>query len=168
MSPCDSPIDQLSNFVTHFIQLVVEILPSYIWDSKDFLQPLESLQPLPENAILVTADVTSLCTNIPHKEGIESVLHYMKLHTKTLAPDNPSHHAIRVLCETIQQFFVHGQAFPTICWHSHGNQGRPTICQPLHGSSRRNHPGSLYLGNPFLEEIHRWYLPDLSRHHQTI
>ena len=86
VSACDSPTDQLSNYVTHFIQPLVEILPSYIRDSKHFLQLLESLPPLPENAILVTADVTSLYTNIPHDEGIESVLHYRKLHANTLPP----------------------------------------------------------------------------------
>ena len=86
VSACDSPIDQLSNYVTLFIQPLVEILPSYIRDSKHFLQLLESLPPLPENAILVTADVTSLYTNIPHEEGIESVLHYMKLHANILPP----------------------------------------------------------------------------------
>ena len=101
VSACDSPTNQLSNYVTHFIQPLVEILPSYIRDSKHFLQLLESLPPLLENAILVTADVTSLYTNIPHEEGIESVLHYMKLHANTLPPGAPSPHTIGVLLETI-------------------------------------------------------------------
>ena len=101
VSACDSPTDQLSNYVTHFIQPLVEILPSYIQDSKHFLQLLESLPPLPENAILVTADVTSLYTNIPHEEGIESVLHYMKLQANTLPPGAPSPHTIGILLETI-------------------------------------------------------------------
>ena len=79
----------------------METLPSYIRDSKHFLQLLESLPPLPENAILVTANVTSLYTNIPHEEGIESVLHYMKLHANTLPPDAPSPHTIGILLETI-------------------------------------------------------------------
>ena len=80
----------------------MEILPSYIRDSKHFLQLLESLPPLPpENAILVTADVTSLYTNIPHKEGIESVLHYMKLHANILPPGAPSPHTIGILLKTI-------------------------------------------------------------------
>ena len=78
----------------------METLPSYIRDSKHFLQLLESLSPLPENAILVTA-VTSLYINIPHEEGIESVLHYMKLHANTLPPGAPSPHTIGVLLETI-------------------------------------------------------------------
>ena len=101
VSACDSPTDQLSNYVTQFIQPSVEMPPSTIQDSKHFLQLLESPPTLPENAILVTADVTSLYTNIPHEEGIESVLHYMKLHANTLPPGAPSPHTIGILLETI-------------------------------------------------------------------
>ena len=101
VSACDSRTDQLSNYITHFIQPLVETLPSYIQDSKHFPQLLESLPPLPENAILVTADVTSLYTNIPHEEGIDSVLHYMKLHADALPPGAPSPHTIGILLETI-------------------------------------------------------------------
>ena len=79
----------------------MEILPSYIRDSKHFLQLLESLSPLPENTILVTADVTSLYTNIPLEEDLESVLHYMKLHSNALPPDAPSPHTIGILFQTI-------------------------------------------------------------------
>ena len=99
VSEYDSPTDQLSNYVTHFIQPLAEILSSYIRDCKQFLQLLESLPPLPENAILATADVTSLYTNIPHEEGIESVLHYMKLHANILPPGAPSSHTIGVLLQ---------------------------------------------------------------------
>lgn len=79
----------------------METLPSYIRDSKHFLQHLESLPSLPENAVLVIADVTSLYTNIPHEEGIESVLHYMKLHPDVLPQGTPSPHRIGILLETI-------------------------------------------------------------------
>ena len=68
---------------------------------KHFLQLLESLPPLPENVILVTADVTSLYANIPHEKGTESVLHYMKLHANTLPLGAPSPHTIGLLLETI-------------------------------------------------------------------
>ena len=72
----------------------METLPFYIQDSKFFPQLLESLQLLSENAILVTADVISLYTNKLHNEGIESVLHYMKLHADTLPPGARSPHTI--------------------------------------------------------------------------
>ena len=101
VSACDSPTNQLCSYITHFIQPLVEPLPSYIRDSKHFLQLLESLPPLPGNAILVTADVTSLYTNITHEEGIDSVLHYMKLHADLLPPDAPNPHTIGILLETI-------------------------------------------------------------------
>ena len=86
VSACDSPIDQLSYYVTHFIQPFVETFLSYIQNRKHILQLLESLPPLPENAILVTVDVTLLYTNITHEEGMESVLFYMKLHADVLPP----------------------------------------------------------------------------------
>ena len=36
---------------------------------------IESLDPLPENTWLVTFDVESLYTNIPHEGGIEAMEH---------------------------------------------------------------------------------------------
>ena len=101
VSACDSSTDQLSNYVTHSKQSLVETLLSYIWDSKHFLQLLESLLPLPENAILVAADVTSFYTNILYEAGLESVLHYMKLHANILPPGAWSPHTTAILLETI-------------------------------------------------------------------
>ena len=69
VSACHSPTNQLPNYVTHFIQPLVETLLSYIRDSQHFFQLLESLPSLPESAILITADFTSLYTNIPQEEG---------------------------------------------------------------------------------------------------
>ena len=101
VSSCDDPTKQLSNYFTHFIQPLVEILPSYLQESKQFLQLLKSFPPLPKNPIFVTAHVTLLYTNIPHEEGIESVLHYMKLHVNTLPPGAQGPHTIGVLVETL-------------------------------------------------------------------
>ena len=102
VSACGKPFNQLLNYVTHFIQPLVEILRSYFRDIKLFLQLLESLLPLPENPILATADVTSLHTTILHEKGIKFVLHYMKLHANTLLPSGAaSPDIIAVLLETI-------------------------------------------------------------------
>ena len=72
VSGCDSPTDHLSAYVTHFIQPITSNLPSHVKDTKHFLNLNEKLPP---NAILVTADVASLYTNIPHEEGIAAVIH---------------------------------------------------------------------------------------------
>ena len=41
-------------------------------DTTDYLQKMAALNPLPPNTTLVTMDVTSLYTNIPHSDGIEA------------------------------------------------------------------------------------------------
>ena len=77
-SGCDGSADHISAYVTHFIQPLACNLPIHVKDRKHFLNLIENLSPLPPNALLVTADVTSLYTNIPHKEGIAAVIHIME------------------------------------------------------------------------------------------
>jgi peptide-methionine (R)-S-oxide reductase len=50
----------------------VEALPSFIKDTTDYLQKMAALKPLPSNATLVTMNITSHYTNIPHSDGIEA------------------------------------------------------------------------------------------------
>jgi hypothetical protein len=50
----------------------VEAIPSHLKDTTDYLKKMESMSPLPSGAILVSMDVTSLYTNIPHDDGIEA------------------------------------------------------------------------------------------------
>ena len=51
---------------------LVPKLPSYIKDTTHFLKKLDDLKELPPGSLLVTLDVSSLYTNIPHNEGIEA------------------------------------------------------------------------------------------------
>ena len=44
---------------------------SYIKDTNEFLLKLKNLRKVPDNAILITADVVGLYPNIPHNEGLE-------------------------------------------------------------------------------------------------
>ena len=77
VSDFNSPTENLAKYLTHYLQPLTEILPSHIKDSKHFLQILETIDKIPNNAILATADVTSLYTNIPHEDGIEAIAqHY--------------------------------------------------------------------------------------------
>ena len=63
------------------INSIVQSLPSYIKDSTHFLLQLEQMGPLPDNAILVSLNVSSLYTNIPHNEGIEAIAAISLTHT---------------------------------------------------------------------------------------
>ncbi len=68
-----APTSTIAEFVDFQLQPIVNKLRSYIKDTTDFLNKLSHLKNLPKNAILVTMDVASLYTNIPHNEGINAV-----------------------------------------------------------------------------------------------
>ena len=54
------------------LQPIAKEQESYLKDSTDFINYIERTR-VPNNAILVSMDVTSLYTNIPQEEGIETV-----------------------------------------------------------------------------------------------
>ena len=66
------PSEKISEFVDFHLRQHVEALQSFIKDTTDYLQNMAALNPLPSKTTLVTMDVTSLCTNIPHSDGIEA------------------------------------------------------------------------------------------------
>lgn len=65
------PTEKISHFLDLQLQPFVQSLPSFIKDTTDFINKTPS-ENLPPNTLLVTLDVTSLYTNIPHDEGIEA------------------------------------------------------------------------------------------------
>ncbi len=69
---CNGPTENISAYMDYWLQPIAESLPSYIKDSKDFINIINST-PLPKDCFLCTLDVTSLYTNIPTDDGIQSV-----------------------------------------------------------------------------------------------
>ena len=67
-----SPTEKISHFVDHFLNPTVPDIRSYVKDTTDFLQITQRLGPIPDGAMLVCLDITSLYTNIPNKEGLEA------------------------------------------------------------------------------------------------
>ena len=63
----------ISRFVDIHLQPLVKSLKAYIKDTTDFINKIEELKNIPDNAILVTMDIKALYTNIPHTEGINAV-----------------------------------------------------------------------------------------------
>ena len=72
MSLCGAPTEQISQYVDHHLRPLVHKIPSYLKDTTDFLNKLATLDTLSPGCILVTLDVSSLYTNIPHTEGMEA------------------------------------------------------------------------------------------------
>ena len=101
VSGCDGPTDHLSAYITHFIQPLARNLPSHIKDTRHFLNLIEELPPLPSNALLVTADVTSLYTNIPHEKGVAAVIHFMKEFEHLLPTNCPPPDIVHIILDFI-------------------------------------------------------------------
>ena len=76
-----APMEKISRFVDWFLQLFTTFLESYIQGTStaDFINRLRKLPLLPPGTLLVTLDVSSLDTNIPHKEGITAFKEFLNL-----------------------------------------------------------------------------------------
>ena len=86
----NSATSTIAEYVDFNLQPMVKKLKSYIKDTTDFLNKLEEIHQLPKGAFLVTMDVKSLYTNIPHREGITAV-------AQTLEKDDTNSISTRVI-----------------------------------------------------------------------
>ena len=95
ISGCDSPTERISAFVDTLLQPIMKEQQSYIKDTIQFINFIEGTT-VPQNATLVSMDVTSLYTNIPQEEGITTICHtYDTLYTAT--PLIPTHYLREML-----------------------------------------------------------------------
>ena len=71
ISGCNSPTANVLAYIDFYLKRIFKQSPSYIQDTTHFLRILWSSDgTTPRNSTLVTFDVKSLYTNIPHDEGI--------------------------------------------------------------------------------------------------
>lgn len=73
----------LDKYITEITGHLIRLIPGSLIDTQDFLNRLP-VQPLPESATLVTADVSSLYPNIPWEEGINASTQFYKENYSTL------------------------------------------------------------------------------------
>ena len=72
ISNCGTPTEKVSDFLDYHLKSVMQRGRSYIKDSGDFLKEIKNLGSLPENVILVTADVVGLYPSIP-QAGLQAL-----------------------------------------------------------------------------------------------
>ena len=72
VSSCGSPTEKIRQFVDHHLNPLFAKIPSHLKDTTDFLLKLKSVSQVPPGSLLLTLDVCSLYTNIPHEEGIDA------------------------------------------------------------------------------------------------
>ena len=84
VSQCGSLSAAISTFIDHKLQAFTHSIPSYIQNSPDLLNQLDSLDTLLMGAHLFTSDATSMYTNIDPGEGVDVLVKYlMKYNNET-------------------------------------------------------------------------------------
>ena len=126
------PTERISQFVDFHLKPLVQMLPSYIKDTTHFLLQLQNLGPLPDNAILVTLDVSSLYTNIPHKEGIEACRHFLNTRQNKSLPTERICDLIRMIL-TMNNFTFNDQHFLQIRGTAMGTRMAPSYANLFMG-----------------------------------
>ena len=73
ISNCGAPTERASEFLDSHLKPIMQGGKSYIRDSLDFINKSKTLGTIPDNAILVTADVVGLYPSIPHQDGLNAL-----------------------------------------------------------------------------------------------
>ena len=114
----DGPSKRISAFVYNILQSIAQSQKCYVKDATDFVNFIERTT-LPESAFLVSLDVTSLYTNIPQEEGINTVFRAFENFYKDNMPI-PTHSLRKIVRLILQEnsfefndknyFQIHGTA----------------------------------------------------------
>ena len=70
VSSCNSATENISKFLDSVLHPYVTSLSSHIKDTTDFIKKVKNIKFCSKDSYLVTLDVSSLYTNIPHEDGI--------------------------------------------------------------------------------------------------
>ena len=73
ISNCEVSTEKVSEFLDSHMQPMMRKGWSYIKDSQDFINKSRNLGKIPDNAILVTADVVRFYPNIPHNVRLRAM-----------------------------------------------------------------------------------------------
>ena len=73
ISKCGTPTEKASKFLDYHLKTVMQRSWSYIKDSGDFIERIKRISNIPNDAILVTADVVGLYLSIPHEIGLKAL-----------------------------------------------------------------------------------------------
>lgn len=102
--------ERVSAYVDSYLQPIVQNQPSFIKDTQHFLSVLRGTR-VPEGVILVTIDVNSLYTEIPHVEGLGALTRFLQ---ERSVPRIPSTNFLVKLAEcvlTMNVFKFAGQVY---------------------------------------------------------
>ena len=92
--------ENISSFIDSILHRLMQFIPSYIKDTTEFINKLASGKTIPPEVLLVTMDVTSLYTNIPHVDGMVACSKFLNDHCVTDISSD-------VLCSLMSSILTH-------------------------------------------------------------
>ena len=156
------PTERISEFVDFFLQPLVTTLPSYVKDTNDFLNKLSLIHNLPNDILLVTLDVSSLYTNIPHNDGINACYHYLSQRSNKTIPTNTLCDLIRMIL-TMNNFSFNGHHYLQVHGTAMGTKMAPSFANlflgffetnALSNSNHKPHTWLRYIDDIFMIWTH--------------
>ncbi|XP_055997948.1 uncharacterized protein LOC130047308 [Ostrea edulis] len=136
VSAIGHPTEKISEFLDLHLRPHVEKLQSSLKDTTDYINKTPSSN-LPDNTLLVTMDVTSLYTNIPHDEGIEACREVWENRTIKC----PSTESLIKLLEHVlrmNNFMFNGKHYLQISGTAMGTKMAPSYANIFMGRLERN------------------------------
>ena len=139
VSSNDSPTEKISHLVEVILKPLVPKIRSYIKDTTDFIQKIENIELRP-GTVLVTLDVTSLYTNIPHIEGVKAVSEFLSVHRdSTLLPHNNIIVNLTRMVLTHNNFDFNGEHYLQISGTAMGTRLAPSYANIFMDHFERTH-----------------------------
>ena len=136
-------------------------LSSHIKDTKDFLRTI--LYTSSKNTkYLVTIDVNSLYTNIPHNEGIDACLHYLQKYNTEVPSFTPNQTILRTLFHFVLEnnyFLFKDNLYKQLSGTAMGTKMAPPYADLFLGKFEADHiltspfAGKINLYKRFLDDI---------------
>ena len=139
VSSSSSHTEKISAFVDDQIKPIVQKLSSKIQDTNDFLEKIKKLGKISKNSTLVTMDVSSLYTNIPHNEGLGALENALK---STPLNSNITIKAIITMMHlilTLNNFIFNNEFFLQIKGTAMGTRAAPNYASIFMGAFERKH-----------------------------
>ena len=127
------PTERLSSFVDTLLQPISKAQASYLKDTTDFINFIENTK-VKKRTFLVSMDVTSLYTNIPHEEGTATVCRvYDEFHRNN--PPIPTKYLRQMLTLILKEnsFRFNGKDYLQIHGTAMGKKNGRCFCKHFHG-----------------------------------
>ena len=128
ISRCDGPTERISSFVGKVIQSIGQSQDSYLKDTTDFMNFVEKTK-VSADVILVSMDVTSLYTNIPQREGINTVCQAYHEIFRIISPLFQSGTSEKCLVLFLRKSLsIQWKRLLTKPWYCYGNENGRSFC----------------------------------------